>query len=57
MQVGKSRREVARVRRWVRRGSTAVLHQNIPVVSSVKVGPPRQDLGGFKKVFRIASTK
>lgn len=55
VQVGQPGREVARVRRRVRRGSAAVLQQHIPVVSSVKVGPPRQHLGEFKKMFKHSS--
>lgn len=47
VQVGQSRREVAWMRRRVWRGSAAVLPQNVPVVSSVKVGPPHQHLEGF----------
>lgn len=49
VQVGHSRREVARVRRGVRRGSPAVLQQDVPVVSAVEVGPPHQHLGKSKR--------
>lgn len=55
VQVGQSRREVARVGQRVRRSSAAVLQQHIPVVSPVKVGSPHQHLGDFEKVFRCTS--